>query len=116
MLCTTSVGPEISNNILEQPIHGRGSHRIAGVSAHAVRLLKILQDRFVRIPGRDPDTHAVLREQSGATGADAGAAPNDQCDVLHERLTVDFRIESCSVLLCVFKEISQRQVSIGVIQ
>ena len=54
--------PEVPNNILEQPLHGRWFACIAGVSANAVRLLEILQDRFVRIPGGDGDTHAAFRE------------------------------------------------------
>jgi hypothetical protein len=74
--------PEVSHDILEQQLHGRWFACIARVSAHAVHLLQILQDRFVRIPGGDADTHAAFREQPGATGTDAGAAPNDECNVL----------------------------------
>jgi hypothetical protein len=32
-----------------------------------MRFLKIQQDRFIRIPRGDSDTHAIIREQSGAT-------------------------------------------------
>jgi hypothetical protein len=59
--------PEVSNNILEQQFHGALIACVARVSAHAVRFLETLQDRFVRIPGCDTDTHAVFREQPGAT-------------------------------------------------
>ena len=52
--------PEVSDDILEQQLHGRWFACIARVSAHAVRLLQILQDRFVRIPGCDADTHAAV--------------------------------------------------------
>ena len=82
--------PKVSNNILEQQLHGRRFACIAGVSAHAVRLLQTLQHRFVRIPGCDGDTHAVFREQPGATRADAGTAANDECNVLYGRSSVAF--------------------------
>ena len=59
--------PEVSNNILEEQLDGRWIARIACVSAHAMRFFKIQQDRFIRIPCCDGDTHPVFREQSGAT-------------------------------------------------
>jgi hypothetical protein len=54
--------PKVSNNILEEQLHCRWFACIARVSANTLRLLKILQDRFVRIPRCDGDTHAVFRE------------------------------------------------------
>ena len=72
---------EIPNDIVEEPLHGRRFACIAGVSANAVLLLQSRQDRFVRIPRGDGDTHAALREQPGATRADAGSAPDDECNV-----------------------------------
>ena len=54
--------PKVSNDILEQQIHGRWFACIARVPTHAVRLLQFLQNRFVGIPGCDADTHAAFRE------------------------------------------------------
>jgi hypothetical protein len=54
--------PEVSNDTLEEQLHGRRLACIARVAAHAVRLLEILQDRFVRVPGCDADSHAAVRE------------------------------------------------------
>ena len=88
--------PEVSNDVLEQQLHGRRFAGIARVSTHAVRLLQGLQDRFVRIPGGDADTHAALREQPGATRADAGAAANDECNVLHGWVRVGLSHVACS--------------------
>ena len=86
MLCTTKRRrPEIAHDILEQQLHGGGFARIARVSAHAVRLLQILQDRFVRVPGGDGDAHAASPRKSGATRADAWSTPDDERNVLHGR-------------------------------
>src|SRR5271157_5338186 len=80
--------PEVSNNIRKQQLHSRWLACIACVSTYAVRLLQILQDRFVWVSSRDADQHAVLRKQPRTTRADAGATPNDQCNVLFGRLSV----------------------------
>ena len=58
--------PDVFNHLLEKPLHGRRFACIAGVSAHAMHLLKSLKDRFFGIPGCDADTHAAFREQPGA--------------------------------------------------
>jgi hypothetical protein len=53
-----------------------------------VRLRQVLQNRFVRIPGRDSDMHAALREQLGATRTDTGATPNDEGNILYGCVSV----------------------------
>jgi len=58
---------DVSNDILEQLLHGRRFACIAGVSAHAMHLLQCLKDRLFGIPGCDGDTHAVFREEPCAT-------------------------------------------------
>ena len=80
--------PDVLNDIPEQLRHGRRFAGIAGVSTHAMRLLEGLKDRFFGIPGCDADTHAVFREQPGATRADARAAADNECNVLYGRLGV----------------------------
>jgi hypothetical protein len=54
--------PKVSNNLLEEQLHGGRFAGIARVAAHAMRLLEILQDRFVRVPGCDAHAHTVFRE------------------------------------------------------
>jgi hypothetical protein len=73
---------EIANNILEQQVDRCRLGRIASVSAHSVRFFDTLQGRLVRVPSGNTDPHAVFREQSTATGADARTATDDQCHVL----------------------------------
>src|SRR5262249_195638 len=90
--------PEVSNNIVNQQVHGRRLACIARVSAHAVRLLQVLQDRFVWVSSCDTDRHAVFRKQPHTTRADAGATPKDQCDVFFGRLSVAFG--GCSHASC----------------
>ena len=80
--------PEFSNKILEQPLHGCWLACIACVSAYVVRLLQSLQDQLVWSPGGNGDTHTALCKQPGATRADAGAAADDQCNVLYGGLRV----------------------------
>src|SRR4051812_30178887 len=82
--------PDVLDDAPEQPCHSRRIAGIAGVSTHAMRLLEGLKDRLFGIPGCDADTHAVLREQPGATRADARAAADNECNVLHGRLGVAF--------------------------
>src|SRR5438445_2505148 len=55
-----------------------------------MRFLEGLKDRFFGIPGCDADTHAVFREQPGATRADARAAADNECNVLYGKLGVAF--------------------------
>jgi hypothetical protein len=78
------------NHIREQLCHGCRFGCIAGVSTHAMRLLESLKGRFCGIPGCDADTHAAFGEQPGATRADARAAADNECNVLHGRLGVAF--------------------------
>ena len=75
--------PKLSHDLLEQQVDSCRFTGIARVAAHAVPLLQILQDRFVRIPGGDANTQ---RRRSCAAALanpalDAGAAPNDECSV-----------------------------------
>jgi hypothetical protein len=52
------------------------------------RIRQVLQNRFVRIPGRDSDMHAVVREQLGATRTDTGATANDEGNILYGCVSV----------------------------
>jgi hypothetical protein len=90
--------PDVSNNILEQLFYGSRFARIAGVSAHSMHLLECLEDRFFGIPGCQADTHAVFREQPGATRADARAAADNKRNVLYGTLGVAFGLShvACS--------------------
>jgi hypothetical protein len=54
--------PEVSHDVLEQQLDGRGLARVARVSAHAVRLLQVLQNRLVGGSGCDGDMHAAPGE------------------------------------------------------
>jgi hypothetical protein len=80
--------PDVLNDILEKLCHGCRFGCIAGESTHAMRLLEGLKGCFFRIPGCDAYTHAVFREQPGATGADARAAADNECNVLYGSLAV----------------------------
>src|SRR5712671_7583853 len=82
--------PAVSNNILKQQLHGRWLACIARVSPHAVRLLQVLQDRFVWVSSCDADRHAVRHKQPRTARADAWATPNDQCNVFFGRLSIVF--------------------------
>ena len=81
-------GPKISNNMLEQlspRTLDRQRRRCIGARRASSR---DPAGPLCLGSGRNPDTHTALGEQSGATGADAGSATNDQCNVLYRRLTV----------------------------
>jgi hypothetical protein len=47
-----------------------------------VRVFQVLQNGLAGIPGGDADAHAAFREQPCATRADAGAAPDDDGNVV----------------------------------
>ena len=57
--------PDVSNDVLEEPLDGRRLACITGVSANAVHLLEALKDGFFRISGCDGDTHAIFGEEFG---------------------------------------------------
>lgn len=52
------------------------------------RIRQVLQNRFVRIPGRDSDMHAVVRKQPGATRTVTGATANDEGHILYGCVSV----------------------------
>ena len=82
--------PHVLNDVLEQLLHGGRFACIAGVTAHAMLFLKGLKDRFFGIPGRDADAHAVFLNEPGATCADAGPTPDNECNVLNGRFGIAF--------------------------
>src|SRR4051794_6826985 len=88
--------PKVSNNIFKQLQHGRGLASIASIAAYAMHLLQFLQDRFVWVSSCDSDTDAVLRKQPCTTGADAGASPNNQCNIWSNGTPARFCHVSCS--------------------
>ena len=55
-------GPKVSHDILEQQLDGHRITGIARVPAHAMQPLQLFEDRFVRFPCRDADTHPAFRE------------------------------------------------------
>jgi hypothetical protein len=71
------------NDIIEKLRHGGRFGCIAGVSPHAMRLLEGLKNCFFGIPGSDGHTHATLREQPGATRADARATADNERNLLY---------------------------------
>jgi hypothetical protein len=56
---------------------------------------QVLQNRFVRIPGRDNGMHAVFREQLDATRTDTGATANDEGNILYRCVSVGLSHDLC---------------------
>ena len=79
MLWTTSVG--VPDDVAEQQLDRRGVGCVARIAAYAVVFLESLQDRLVRLPGGDGDTHALLREQPRTARTDTGATPDDEGNI-----------------------------------
>ena len=97
MLCTTSVGAPRSRTTFWNSSSTAADRWHRRRNAHAVRLLQ-LQHRFVRIPCRDGDTHAVFANSLAQLELMPGPPPmRSQRPVRKAGCRVG-RTDSCSVL------------------